>query len=162
MGICMVCMGYVDLGVNTMVEAVTLAPEAPKLRSSLAEVLRLLGRFPQAEAEFRWSLQLNPLDAGVTSTLGLTLAQQGRLGEAEPICRAALAMNDTVPAVHYRLGFVLAQQGRHHEVRACFEAALAAQSGVHGRPARLSRHSRPTRDRRRNSGSRPLRSFQFS
>ncbi len=125
MGICIVCMGYVQLGLSTMTDAVALQPTAPKLHSSLGEILRLLGRFPEAEAEFRWSLQFNPYDAGIVSVLGLTLAQQGRLAEAEQICRTALAMSNTVPAIHFRLGWVHAQQGRHSEARACYEAALA-------------------------------------
>ncbi len=125
MGICMVCLGYVPLGVDTMVQAVALQPQSAKLRSSLAEILRLLGRFPEAEAEFRRSLQLNPKDGGVLSALGLTVAQQGRLAEGLQICQTALVMNKSVPAVHFRLGWVHAQQGQHREARICLEAALA-------------------------------------
>jgi Flp pilus assembly protein TadD len=125
LGICTVCLGYVPLGVQAMTQAVALQPQAPKLRSSLGEILRLLGRHAEAEAQFRWSLQLNPSDAGVLSVLGLTVAQQGRLAEGLQVCQAALAMNNTVPAVHFRLGWVHAQQGQHREARACYEAALA-------------------------------------
>jgi Flp pilus assembly protein TadD len=125
LGVCIVCMGHIELGVKTMVEAVALQPQMPKLHSSLGEVLRLLGRLPEAETEFRWSLHFNPHDAGVLSVLGLTLAQQGRLVEGLQTCRAALAMNGSVPAVHFRLGWIHAQQGQHREARAYYEAALS-------------------------------------
>src|SRR5205807_2161456 len=103
-GICLVCLGHVSLGVETMARAVALQPQGAKHHSSLGEILRLLGRFQEAEAAFRGSLYLNPHDPGVLSAFGLTLAQQGRTLEGLVACRQAVVAGAAVPAVHFRLG----------------------------------------------------------
>ena len=128
LGICLVCIGHIDLGVKLMAQAVALQPQIPRLHSSLGEILRLLGRFQEAEAAFRWSLQLQPNDPGIWSVLGLTLGQQGRHTEGIQACRAALAMGHAPPAAHCRLGWILAQQKQFGEARACYQTALNLDS----------------------------------
>jgi tetratricopeptide (TPR) repeat protein len=125
MGIVVACIGRPLVGLQMMQEAVALAPHVHTYQNNLGELLRLLGRLPEAEAAFGASLKLNPTDAGTMSVLGLTVAQQGRADEGLEHCRAAAAGDPGSAAVQYRLGLVLAQAGRPDEARAAYEAALA-------------------------------------
>src|SRR5439155_21417078 len=65
LGICVAVLGNVTLGLELMAKAVALQPGWPKYHSNLGEMLRLFGRFQEAEASFRASLQLNPNDPGI-------------------------------------------------------------------------------------------------
>jgi len=125
LGICVACSGQPAVGLKMMSEAVALQPRAATYQTNLGEMLRLLGRFEEAEAAFRTSLELTPREPQVLSALGLTLAQQGRWAEALEACQAAVRLNPRAAVSHLRLGDVLAHQGRTAEARAAYEAALA-------------------------------------
>ena len=125
LGICAAVTGAPMVGLKLMAQAVQILPNAPTLHNNLGELLRMMNRFGEAEAEFRTSLRLNPRDPGIVSTLGLTLAQQGKTAEGLEACRAAVAMNPQLAAAHYRLGLVHAMTKNHAEARACHERALA-------------------------------------
>jgi Flp pilus assembly protein TadD len=124
LGICVACLGNVELGLDLMGRAVAREPRWPRYHSNLGEMLRLFGRYCEAEASFRASLHLNPSDPGIWSVLGLTLAQQGRPDEGLQACQTALSLNHALPAAHYRLGAILAQCGRYAEARSSYEMAL--------------------------------------
>ena len=141
MGIVVACIGRPLVGLQMMEQATALAPHVHTFQSNLGELLRLLGRLPEAEAAFRTSLKINPNDAGTMSVLGLTLAQQGRAAEGLEHCRLAAEKNATSAPVRYRLGLVLALAGRPEEARAAYESALAleprfvqAQRGIEALP----------------------------
>jgi len=124
LGICAAVTGAPAVGLKLMQQAVQILPNAPTYHNNLGELLRMLGRFNEAEAEFRTSLRLNPRDAGIVSTLGLTVPQQGRVDEGMHLVRQSVAMNPASAAPHYRLGLILAQLKRFAEARAEFETAL--------------------------------------
>jgi Flp pilus assembly protein TadD len=124
LGICAAVTGAPAVGLKLMQQAVQILPNAPTYHNNLGELLRMLGRFNEAEAEFRTSLRLNPRDAGIVSTLGLTIAQQGRVDEGMRLVRDATAMDPAAVGPHYRLGLILAQLKRFAEARTEFEAAL--------------------------------------
>ena len=123
LGACVVCLGNAK-GLEIMDYAVQLQPRVARYHSNIGEMLRQLGRLPEAEAAFRASLLLQFNDPGIWSVLGLTLAQQGRLDEGLQACRTALVAGAALPAVHFRMGWILAQRRQYGEARACYEAAL--------------------------------------
>ena len=114
-------MGLAQVALDMMTKAVARSPE---YRDNVGEALRRLGRYKDAEASFRASLQLNPNDAEVMSNLGLTLAQQGRATEGLQLCRAALTIAPNMPIVHYRMGLIFAQLQQAAEARSSYNAAL--------------------------------------
>jgi Flp pilus assembly protein TadD len=125
LGICVACSGQPAVGLKMMSEAVALQPRTATYQTNLGEMLRLLGRFEEAEDAFRTSLELEPREPQVLSALGLTLAQQGRWAEALEACQAAVRLNPRAAMCHLRLGDVLAHQGKTAEARAAYQAALA-------------------------------------
>lgn len=141
LGICVAVTGAPMVGLKLMAQAVQALPNAPTYHNNLGELLRMLGRFAEAEAEFRTSLRLNPRDVGICSTLALTVAQQGRTAEGLEAARAAIAMAPGAAAPHYRLGLIYAQLRNHAEARASFEKALALDPGY--APAREAMQQLP-------------------
>jgi Flp pilus assembly protein TadD len=127
LGICAAVTGAPAVGLKLMQQAVQILPNAPTYHNNLGELLRMLGRFAEAEAEFRTSLRLNPRDAGIVSTLGLTVAQQGKTDEGLRLAREAVAMSPDAAPPHYRLGLIYAQLKRPAEARVEFQAALAIE-----------------------------------
>jgi tetratricopeptide (TPR) repeat protein len=128
-GICMVVLGNRPGGLKLMAEAVAMKPNSPKFHRDLGEMLRRMGRFQEAEAAFRASLNLYPNNADALSLLGLSQAQQGKLGDGLKSCEAAVAMAPSLPSSYARLGFVLNKLARNDEARASFEAARAIAPG---------------------------------
>jgi Flp pilus assembly protein TadD len=129
LGICAAVTGAPAVGLKLMQQAVQILPNAPTYHNNLGELLRMLGRFAEAEAEFRTSLRLNPRDAGIVSTLGLTLAQQGKTDEGLRLAREAVPLSPGAATPHYRLGLIYAQLKRPAEARAAFDAALGIEPG---------------------------------
>jgi Tfp pilus assembly protein PilF len=126
LGIVAATIGQPVEGLKMMARAAQLQPGVSTYHSNLGELLRVMGRFAEAEASFRNALRLAPRDAGLLSVLGLTIAQQGRAAEGLEACRAAGAMAPHVAAVHYRTGLIHAQQRQFDSARASYEAALTA------------------------------------
>ena len=136
LGICAAVTGQPMVGLKLMAQAVQTLPNSPVFHNNLGELLRMMGRFPEAEAEFRTSLRLNPRDVGIISVLGLTLAQQGRTAEGMQAVQAAIAALPTSPTPHYRMGLIHAQLKQFEQARACYEKALALEPGfAHARDA---------------------------
>ena len=128
-GICMVVMGNELAGLKMMAQAVAIRPNSPKLHRDLGEMLRRTGRFQEAEASLRASLNLYPNNPDALSLLGLTQAQQGHLDEAMKACAAAVALDQSKPWSYARLAFVLSKSQRRNEARACLNAAKAINPG---------------------------------
>src|SRR5260370_15399836 len=74
--------------------------------------LPLRGRFPEAEAEYRYVLRLDPAERSARHSLALTLSDRGRLAEAEVECRALIDTDAGDAEAWSALGFVLASQNR--------------------------------------------------
>jgi Flp pilus assembly protein TadD len=125
LGICAAVTGSPMVGLKLMTQAVQTLPNAPTYHNNLGELLRMMGRFTEAEGAFRNSLRLNPRDPGIHSVLGLTLAQQGRLAEGLDAARRGMEMKPDLPAAHYRLGLILLLMRQPADARAAFERALS-------------------------------------
>lgn len=125
LGICFACLGSPVVGLNFMTQAVTLQPHIPLFHGNRGELLRLMGRYAEAEASIRAALRLTPNDPLTLSVLGLVLAQQGRTDEGLEACRKAMEIDPNAPLIHLRMGTILAQCRRFADARASFNAALA-------------------------------------
>jgi tetratricopeptide (TPR) repeat protein len=124
LGICVACRGLAMNGLKLMARAISIQPTSPLYHANMGELLRLMGRLPEAENSFRAAVQLAPGDPTYMSALGLALAQQGKLAEGVQVCRAAAKAANTAVA-YFRLGMVLAQQKQFTEAKAAYEQALA-------------------------------------
>ena len=141
LGICFACRGDMIRGLALMSQAVELEPRVPRYHSTLAELLRRLGRYPEAEASIRQALRITPHDPSLRAVLSVIVTQQGRVAEGLESYRAALSLGGLSAAAHIDMGTALAGQRRFSEARASYEAALAidpdsewARRGLHELP----------------------------
>jgi tetratricopeptide (TPR) repeat protein len=124
LGICMACKGLSMSGLQLMARAVAIAPMSPVYHGNMGELLRMMGKLPEAENCFRAALQLVPNDPGYMSVLGQILVQEGKAAEGLEMCRTAARIGINNAAAQFRLGMVLAQQKQYAQARGAFEAAL--------------------------------------
>jgi tetratricopeptide (TPR) repeat protein len=80
--------------------------------------------YPQAEAAFKRSVQLQPFDAGSHFFLGMTYDHTGRLAQALPEVRYAIRLKPEVPNYHFALGMLLRESGDAAGARAAFQGEL--------------------------------------
>jgi tetratricopeptide (TPR) repeat protein len=113
---------------------VQLVPKNPRGWTNLGFVLEMQGKFAQAEALFRRSLEIDPGFAETHNDLGLALARQGKLDEAVLHYRIAVKINPQFIPARYNLGNVLAQQGN------LAEAIAHCQEAVKIRPDNAEAH----------------------
>jgi Tfp pilus assembly protein PilF len=74
-----------------------------------------LGRAPEAEAEFRKALELDPDFVPAAVTLADLYRGLGRDAEAEPILRSTLARLPSAAPAHHALGLWLVRAGHRQE-----------------------------------------------
>src|SRR5437899_375773 len=120
LGICLACKGLAMNGLKLMARAVAIAPNSPVYHGNMGELLRTMGKFPEAESCFRAALQLVPNDAGYMSVLGQIMVQQGKMAQGLELCRTAAKVGANNAAAQFRLGVVLAQQKQYAEARSAF------------------------------------------
>jgi Flp pilus assembly protein TadD len=125
LGICVACRGDLMRALTLMKQAVDIEPRVPRFHSTLAQLLRRLGRLQEAETSIRWALELDPEDLSVLAVLAHVQAEQGRTAEALATYRAASARGTLSTGAHFDMGVLLARNGQLAEARACFETTLA-------------------------------------
>ncbi|HET8656428.1 MAG TPA: tetratricopeptide repeat protein [Longimicrobiaceae bacterium] len=101
--------------------------DRPESRVTLGTYFALLGRLPEAEAEFRSVLHLFPRAVPAYVNLADLYRSQGRESDAEQTLREGLAVVPQDPSLHYALGLSLARAGRVPDAVA--ELARAATLG---------------------------------
>ena len=82
------------------------------------------GEYPQAIAEWRKAVDLDPADAKARFNLGLSLQQAGQLDESISQYRKAVEFNPDNAAAYTNLGFALAAEGKQDEAMAQYEKSL--------------------------------------
>ena len=82
-------------------------------------------RLPEAEQQFRQSLQCEP-NLAAYDHLGYIYVQWGDRDRAEKAFKAALAMNGADSHAHFNLGLIYAATGRNAQAVEELQAALAA------------------------------------
>ncbi len=109
------------------------------------------GDFEQGIAESRRALEIDPLSAYLTMTLGVGLFTAGRVGRSDRHCRRAIQLDPESFVSRWALGIALGLAGRFEEAVSVLDAAavmsgrhslaltvLAGVFGQGGKPARRS------------------------
>lgn len=81
-------------------------------------------RHPQAEAEFRQALSVDPQDAYTRAMLALTLSQQERYKEAEAEIAEGLKHDPGFPFIHYARALILQNRERLPEAQSAISEAI--------------------------------------
>lgn len=116
--------GYVEQEATILREWSAQEPDNPVARFSLGSYLDRVGRYEEAEAEFRRALELRPGFSEVMNYLGYSLADRDvRLPEALDLALAALEIDPWNGAYLDTLGWVYYRMGRYEEARAPLERA---------------------------------------
>src|SRR5262249_8989352 len=89
-------------------KSVKLDPEYVEARINLGAQYTRLGRFQEAETQFRKAVLLDPNLGMAQSNLAIALAKQGRLVDAEKRARNALRIEPSNATGEYVLACVLA------------------------------------------------------
>jgi len=99
-------------------QAVTLGKNSSFALYAAADIAGVLGHRERAEAAFRESLAIDPLDADTHDLFCWELLHAGRFVEAEAEARRIVEIRPTYASAHFDVGLALMGQGK-------FEAALA-------------------------------------
>jgi Flp pilus assembly protein TadD len=112
-------------GVEEYVAAQNSNADRPEAHHNLGVLFGDLGRVPEAEAEFKRALELDPNFVPAAVTLADLYRGTGRDAGGEGVLRAMLARVPSAATVHHALGLWMVRSGRHQEALA--ELKLAAQ-----------------------------------
>jgi DNA-binding SARP family transcriptional activator/Flp pilus assembly protein TadD len=102
--------------------ALAISPNYPTAHEWYGLFLAAMGRFPDAQAEVRRALELDPLSLGTASTAAWVMHYSGEQAEAERQLRIALRTDSTFPVAHLYLGRVLQFNGQLDSALAHFAA----------------------------------------
>lgn len=91
-----------------------------------------VGKFAEAERDFRKLLKAQPRHVGALNLLGIILVQRGKFAEAEPFVKRALHESPNSDATLYNYGIVLKALGRPEEAVQRFSQALAINPAADG------------------------------
>lgn len=108
-----------------MLEATRLSSDNPQTHANLANVLRDMGRFTEAQCAFARALALRPDDAEVMANQALTYLHQGDFDAAIDSYRSAVALAPGNEPIRSSLAQALLMAGRFVEGWAEFEHRLA-------------------------------------
>jgi len=116
--------GHPEVAEKTLREWVQAAPEDAASRFALGRFLERSGRFPEAEAELRQVLNLDPKNAEALNYLGYSLADRDvNLPEAAELIERALALEPWNGAFLDSLGWARYQAGEFEKAREPLEKA---------------------------------------
>ena len=117
--------------------------EAYLVRNNLGLAYDARGMMPEALAQYRRALQLNPAAVKTYSNMGVALGRAGRLAEAAELLEAAVRIAPHFAEGHNNLGVALDGLGRRSEAIAHYREALRLkpeyQDAAHNLRAALGR-----------------------
>ncbi len=100
-------------------------PRYPAAHHQYADLLKALGRFPEALAEVQAALALDPLSLAINTGLGHVLYLSRRNDEAIAQYRRTLELDPTFVLAHLWFGRPFLEEGRYDEAIAEIEQAVA-------------------------------------
>jgi Flp pilus assembly protein TadD len=101
-----------------------LTPKDPEPHLSAGLLHEQQKEFPDAEAEYKQVLTLDPRAAEAVIGLTNIYMKSGRFGEAEPLLRRLATERPDDAGIHFQLGRVLAAQGKRADAVAEIQTAL--------------------------------------
>jgi tetratricopeptide (TPR) repeat protein len=105
-------------------ELLGVDPDHAVARNNLGAALCNLGRYPQAEAQFRRAIALKERFADPYNNLGTVLRWRGRVRESEAALRRALKLKPAYVDAQINLSTTLLPQHRWREAKALLEKVL--------------------------------------
>jgi len=99
-------------------------PRSAYLRTHLGNALRKSGKGPEAIAELKLSLEVDPTDFGTLTDLGNAYFEAGDLDEAAVYFRRVLAANSHMAVAYHNLGLIEQRRGRDAEAVKLYRQAL--------------------------------------
>jgi Flp pilus assembly protein TadD len=109
------------------IRATALEPDSWEGYLRLANFYYNVRRYPEAEKQYRYVLELAPDNAAAYTNLGTVLTNMNRYGEARSVLEKAVALNPTYPA-YTNLGDVYYMEGRYADAATIYEKALRLNS----------------------------------
>lgn len=100
------------------------APRSERVLNSLGVYYEKEGRFAEAEAMLRKSMEINPKYLNNYVVLPALYINQGRFDEAERTIRDGITALPDYLHLYSNLGYVYMMQGKHEEALACLEQVL--------------------------------------
>ena len=94
---------------------IALNPQARDAHLHLGNALHKQGRYEEALAAYRVSVEQRPNHFKTHANLGAVLGMLGRFKEAETHLRHAIALNPQAQNAHFNLGIILYKQGQYEE-----------------------------------------------
>jgi tetratricopeptide (TPR) repeat protein len=132
--------------IENCTQLLRLKPRHAPAHNSLGVALFKLGRYEEAQGQFRRAAAIQSNFADAQFNLGSILRCTGQVAESEQPLRRALKLSPKHVEAHVSLGSTLVQLGRLREARQCFDRALrlaprhaGALCGI-GRAASLEGH----------------------
>lgn len=89
------------------------------------------GKFEEAVACYRKTLQIDPRLAEIHFNLGVALANLGKSDEAIASYKRAIALKPNLAVAHFNLGIALQSQGRLEEAIASYREAIQLEPGFY-------------------------------
>jgi len=120
-----------DKGIEEYIASQRSNADRPEAHHNIGLILMELGRAPEAEAEFKKALELDPNFVPAAVTLADLYRGLGRDAEAEPVLRKLLARSPSAAAAHLSLGLWLVRHGRHEASAEFRQAADLAPESAH-------------------------------
>jgi predicted O-linked N-acetylglucosamine transferase (SPINDLY family) len=117
--------GEHQLALESIQQAVDLAPDSPTVHCNLGVAYQALNRMDEAIACYRRAIALKPVLAIAHSNLGLALNAIGQFDQAAGVLRNALDLDPSDVGAYNALGLALDQCGQLDQAIACFQKALA-------------------------------------
>lgn len=117
-------MSEKDPLVSGLREALAFSPENVPLRLQLGRALVGLGRFAEAETEFREALRMAPNMAQAALALAQCYSQQGNNGKALVVIESLVKKNDAPAAAHVLYAKLLLREGSVADAVAQYKLAL--------------------------------------
>ena len=108
-------------------KALSLDPDLPRVRISLAVIYSGTGQYQSAEIELRRALALDPSNDEAFRQLADVLRQQNRAEEAIAANKQAIAIRPDFWQNHYQLGVTSLRLGRAEEARQALQRAIDLQ-----------------------------------
>lgn len=105
--------------------SIRLEPEWSRPYNDLAILMRLTGRFDEAEAQALEALKRDPDSVATRNNYGNLLVVQGKLDLAEPEYRKAIELDPKHPKPYYNLACLYSLQGKREEALSLLTQALA-------------------------------------
>ncbi|MGH9350904.1 MAG: tetratricopeptide repeat protein [Terriglobia bacterium] len=122
--------GSFGVGVDILKAGLRALPDSGPLYLELGVLLVQMGRFEEADADFRKAAALRPAQNTSTVALGISLLQEDKPGESLQLVRRRLAKAPNDPVLNYLLAEILLRKGIQPGTPAFEEAVAAAQRSV--------------------------------